>query len=66
MVPSSEAVIIIAEIWECYYNNGSLDVARRLIEAAQQAGCDYVKFQTLDIEGIGNDDPEREWFLRSL
>jgi N,N'-diacetyllegionaminate synthase len=62
MVPSSESVIIIAEIGECY--NGSLDVARRLIDAAQQAGCDYVKFQTLDIEGIGNDDPEREWFLK--
>ena len=59
---SPASVIVIAEIGECY--NGSLEVARRLIEAAKEAGCDYVKFQTLDAAGISDDDPEREWFLK--
>lgn len=54
--------IIIAEIGECF--NGNLGTAKRLMEVAKEAGCDYVKFQTLDREGIAKDDPEREWFLR--
>jgi len=57
-----DPTIIIAEIGECF--NGDLRIARRLIEAAQEAGCDYAKFQTLDARKIARDDPEREWFLK--
>jgi len=57
----SERVVIIAEIGECW--NGDFDQAKKLIEVAASAGCDYAKFQTLDREGIAEDDPEREWFL---
>jgi len=62
MPDPSASVIIIAEIGECF--NGDLPTAKRLMEVAQAAGCDYVKFQTLDFEQIREDDPEREWFLR--
>ncbi len=41
--------IVIAEIG--INHNGSLDIARELIDLAAEAGCDYVKFQkrTIDI-----------------
>src|SRR3990167_588789 len=58
----SQKSIIIAEIGECF--NGDIEVAKRLVEVAKKAGCDYVKFQTLDRKGIAKDDPEREWFLK--
>lgn len=54
--------IIIAEIGECF--NGDFDIAKRLISIAQNAGCDIVKFQTLDYENISEDDPEKEWFKK--
>lgn len=54
--------IIIAEIGECF--NGDLDIAKRLIFVAKEAGCDIAKFQTLDYENISEDDPEKEWFKR--
>lgn len=54
--------IIIAEIGECF--NGDLQRAKKLITIAKDAGCDIVKFQTLDYENISIDDPERDWFLR--
>ena len=57
----SHHVLIIAEIGECW--NGDFDQAKRLIEVAAEAGCDYAKFQTLDRDGVADDDPEREWFL---
>ena len=57
----SDRVLIIAEIGECW--NGDFEQAKRLIEVAAVAGCDYAKFQTLDREGIADDDPERDWFL---
>lgn len=56
-----QKTVIIAEIGECF--NGDMDQAKRLIEVASEAGCDYAKFQTLDREGIADDDPERDWFL---
>lgn len=52
--------IIIAEVGECF--NGEMTAARKLIHAAKAAGCDIVKFQTLDSANISADDPEREWF----
>lgn len=55
-----EHTIIIAEIGECF--NGDLEAAKKLIREAKKAGCDVVKFQTLDREKIADDDPERDWF----
>ena len=55
-------VIIIAEIGECF--NGDMQIAETLILEAKAAGCDIVKFQTLDYESISEDDPERDWFLK--
>lgn len=57
----SEKILIIAEIGECW--NGDFNQAMKLIEVAAAAGCDYAKFQTLDRQGIAEDDPERDWFL---
>jgi sialic acid synthase SpsE len=54
--------LIIAEIGECF--NGDFDVAEKLIYHASKAGCDIVKFQTLDYEQISDDDPEKEWFKK--
>jgi sialic acid synthase SpsE len=58
----SKRVLIIAEIGECW--NGDFGRATQLIEIAAGAGCDYAKFQMLDRDGVAQDDPEREWFLR--
>jgi len=55
-------VIIIAEIGECF--NGDLDTARRLIQVAKDAGCEFAKFQTLDSDKVASGDPERDWFLK--
>lgn len=54
--------VIIAEIGECF--NGDLETAKRLIGEAKKAGCDLVKFQTLDREKIAEDDPEKAWFKK--
>ena len=54
--------IIIAEIGECF--NGDMNTARRLMEAASEAGCDIVKFQILDMDEVAADDPEYEWFAK--
>lgn len=54
--------LVIAEIGECF--NGSLAAAKRLMHEAQKAGCDIIKFQTLDCESINPHDSEREWFLK--
>ena len=54
--------IIIAEIGECF--NGDLDLAKRLMLEAREAGCNIAKFQTLDYENISDDDPEKDWFKK--
>lgn len=54
--------IVIAEIGECW--NGDRVQAKKLIGIAANAGCDYVKFQTLDKNTIRENDPEKEWFLK--
>ena len=43
-------IFVIAEIG--INHNGSLDIAKKLIEMAKQAGCDAVKFQKRDIETV--------------
>lgn len=57
-----EKIVIIAEVGECF--NGDMDTARELIRLSAEAGCDIVKFQTLDNENIADDDPERDWFYQ--
>ena len=57
-----EKIIIIAEVGECW--NADVGQAKALIRTAAEAGCDYVKFQTLDRETVRADDPERDWFLK--
>lgn len=54
--------IIIADVGECW--NGNKLQAMKLIKSASDAGCDYVKFQTLDRDTVRGDDPERGWFLK--
>ncbi len=54
--------LVIAEIGECW--NGDIAQAESLIRIAKDAGCDYAKFQTLDRNGVADDDPERDWFLK--
>lgn len=57
-----DRTIIIAEIGECF--NGDFDIAKRLMREAEDAGCDIVKFQTLDYENISENDPEKDWFKK--
>ena len=54
--------LIIAEIGENHC--GDMEIAKRLIETASEAGCDYAKFQLYDAEETSLDDPEREWFKK--
>ncbi len=44
--------IIIAEAG--VNHNGSLDLARKLVDIAVEAGADYVKFQTFKAEKIAS------------
>ncbi len=54
--------VVIAEIGECF--NGDMEAAFSLIGVAKETGCDFVKFQVLDVEGVSEGDPEIEWFKR--
>ncbi len=47
LVGDGQPVFIIAEIG--LNHNGSMDIARQLIEVAASAGCDAVKFQKRDV-----------------
>lgn len=58
----SKNTLVIAEAGECW--NGDPLQAEKLIRCAAEAGCDYIKFQTLDRDTISDSDPEKEWFLR--
>ena len=44
------SIFVIAEVG--INHNGDMDIARRLIDAAVEAGCDAVKFQKRDIETV--------------
>ena len=61
-MPRKDKCTIIAEVGECW--NGELEQAKKLIKIAAEAGCDYVKFQTLDACTVSADDPEYDWFLK--
>ena len=53
---------LVAEIgvnWD-----GDLDLAKNMIQAAKESGCDAVKFQAFD-ESIVNNHPEKNRLLRS-
>jgi len=54
--------IVIAEVGECF--NGDLKTAKKLVQGSKRAGCDFVKFQTLDSEAISEYDPEKKWLRK--
>ena len=47
---SIQKVTVIAEAG--VNHNGDIDVAKKLIECAKEAGADYVKFQTFKAEEL--------------
>ena len=53
---------IIAEIGENH--SGDWGLARRMVQAAAQAGADAVKFQSYRADSVSEQDPEKEWFAR--
>lgn len=53
---------VIAEVGENYV--GELDLARRMVVEAAQAGADVVKFQSYRGQDIAPEDPERDWFTQ--
>jgi len=54
--------IIIAEAGENHL--GDMEIAKGLIDMADSAGADYVKFQYYDAEDCADSDPEKEWFRK--
>ncbi len=52
--------MVIAEIGENH--GGDMEIARRMVREAAQAGADIVKFQSYRGADVRPDDPEREWF----
>jgi N,N'-diacetyllegionaminate synthase len=59
----TEKVTVIAEAG--VNHNGSLDVARQLIDVAAEAGADYVKFQTFSAEKIASRFAEKAPYQKS-
>ena len=45
-----DRIFIVAEIG--INHNGSIDIAKKLIDIAKKCGCDAVKFQKRDIETV--------------
>jgi len=59
------SVLVIAEAGVNY--NGSLDTARRLADAAKEAGADIVKFQTFKAEGVAvRDAPSASYQVENI
>ena len=56
------ACVIIAEIGENHL--GDMDLAKKMIKAAAQAGADIVKFQSFKGDDVPDDDPEKDWFYK--
>lgn len=54
--------IIIAEVGENHL--GDMEIAKRLIDLAKDAGTDYVKFQYYNADDTSDTDPEKEWFKK--
>lgn len=54
--------IVIAEIGENHI--GDMEIAKRLIYEAAQAGADFAKFQSYRPENFELDDPEYDWFKK--
>jgi len=54
--------IIIAEAGENHL--GDMEIAKKLIDLACNAGADYVKFQYYNAEDCADSDPEKDWFRK--
>ena len=54
--------IIIAEIGENHL--GQIELAKRMIEQAAEAGANIVKFQSYFGKDFKDDDPEKAWFTK--
>ena len=53
-------VLVTAEI--CENHLGDMEMARRMIHEASDAGADIAKFQSYRGTDVAEDDPERDWF----
>ena len=53
----SNKIIIIAEAGVNHI--GDINIAKKLIDVAEEAGADYVKFQTFKTENIVSDDAKK-------
>ena len=58
----SKKITLIAEIGENHI--GSIKNAKKMILQAKDAGADYVKFQSYNLDCIKKTDPEYKWFKK--
>jgi N,N'-diacetyllegionaminate synthase len=58
------AVIIIAEVG--VNHNGDIDLARKLIDVAAEAGADYVKFQSFKAEKISSKNAAKAEYQKQI
>lgn len=56
-IGEDERVFVIGEAG--VNHNGDINLAKKLIDAAKDAGCDSVKFQTFKAEGVVTENAER-------
>jgi len=59
----SKHVIIIAEAG--VNHNGSIEIAKRLIDEAARANVDYIKFQTFKSEGVVTKKAEKAYYQKA-
>lgn len=53
-----EKVLIIAEAG--VNHNGSIELAKKLVDEAAEAGVDYIKFQTFKSENLSQNQQNRQ------
>lgn len=58
------SLTLIAELATSH--GGDLELAERMIRAAAEVGCDFVKTQAYEAKSINLHDPQREWLTRSV
>jgi N,N'-diacetyllegionaminate synthase len=62
--PVENKVIIIAEAG--VNHNGSIELAKQLVDVAADAGADYVKFQTFKAEKIASKSAEKAQYQKNI